>query len=564
MELVHALHLDCEATQVAKAIQLLSAFIFHEVGGHPLTSGLIHFLAILGINANTRRLRLAPDYSYILAGVVYCTRVIAVEALLPAAQREHQGKPARLHFLRQRRSFLVDGSYSPFSAMISLLAYAKHITLSGSNAATTLWSKDQRILYFCGRPIVIDRFKAMVAGVLAAAEAALWGELLMVAGPGDRFSVPLQDMEDNPTDTTRGYSFLIPPGNGLAGGLPWAVQRLMDSVRGRKMRTHGQWHHPAVQAYIRQTNAFLEALFFLTHLTAGQPARGTEIGSARFRNGYMQDRNIFIIDGQLAFVSRYNKTQSQWDKPKVIPRFLPWPVGQLLAVYLAYVCPLREHLLGHVLGQPQSDYLWSNSMGPWDTERFSRVLQRETGIWLGCRLGMLEYRHAAITIGREFVGQDFAHNTQPGAGEGAVEEPEVELEGGLDLQAGRTERIGLQSYGVAIDIVQHLSARSVQFFRALSTQWHLFLGLPSTLPTPKGSAGVAEQRLKRPQLSDLVPSAACPGAELNKTPTCLHPPKRRRDSPAPEPSPASLQVAVEKALSQSNASYRSEEQRAAL
>jgi hypothetical protein len=81
---------------------------------------------------------------------------------------------------------------------------------------------------------------------------------------------------------------------------------------------------------------------------------------------------------------------------------------------------------------------------------------------------MLNYQHASITIGREFVGKDFAYRAHPGASKEAIEEPKVELEGGLNLQAGRTERISLQSYSVAIDIVQHLSDRSVQFFRALS------------------------------------------------------------------------------------------------
>jgi hypothetical protein len=56
----------------------------------------------------------------------------------------------------------------------------------------------------------------------------------------------------------------------------------------------------------------------------------------------------------------------------------------------------------------------------------------------------------------------------------------MELESGLDLQAGRTEKIGVQTYGVPVDIVQHLSIRSVQFFRQLSEKWHSFLELLSS------------------------------------------------------------------------------------
>ncbi|KAH8696999.1 hypothetical protein GQ44DRAFT_718575, partial [Phaeosphaeriaceae sp. PMI808] len=50
-----------------------------EIENNPFTSGLIYFLA---------RLRLAQDYSYILAGIVYCIRVLSAKILLLAAWRE--------------------------------------------------------------------------------------------------------------------------------------------------------------------------------------------------------------------------------------------------------------------------------------------------------------------------------------------------------------------------------------------------------------------------------------------------------------------------------------------
>jgi hypothetical protein len=46
-------------------------------------------------------------------------------------------------------------------------------------------------------------------------------------------------------------------------------------------------------------------------------------------------------------------------------------------------------------------------------------------------------------------------------GEEAIKELEIELKNGLDLQAGQTEKIGVQTYSVPIDIVQHLSVCSV-------------------------------------------------------------------------------------------------------
>lgn len=79
----------------------------------------------------------------------------------------------------------------------------------------------------------------------------------------------------------------------------------------------------AVRVYLRAVDRFRELLLLGVHFTSRQPARRTEITSIRFRNGFLQERNVFIIHGQVVVVTRYHKSQSQLDKPKVIPRFLP-------------------------------------------------------------------------------------------------------------------------------------------------------------------------------------------------------------------------------------------------
>ena len=86
-DFISALHLDSPASQIACLLRLFQEFIFHITGDEPFGSGLIHFLAVIGIDETTNRLREAHDYSYMLAGVVYCIRVLAVEILLSATNR---------------------------------------------------------------------------------------------------------------------------------------------------------------------------------------------------------------------------------------------------------------------------------------------------------------------------------------------------------------------------------------------------------------------------------------------------------------------------------------------
>jgi hypothetical protein len=51
-------------------------------------SAILHFLTVLRINKEMRWLREANDFSYMLAGIVYCIQVITVEIILPSEERE--------------------------------------------------------------------------------------------------------------------------------------------------------------------------------------------------------------------------------------------------------------------------------------------------------------------------------------------------------------------------------------------------------------------------------------------------------------------------------------------
>jgi hypothetical protein len=87
-------------------------------------------------------------------------------------------------------------------------------------------------------------------------------------------------------------------------------------------------------------------------------------------------------------------------------------------------------------------------------------------------LHTLDYRHAAVGIGREKVGKAFSKGYDNDVGE--VEEAEVDEEGEdiIELQNSRTTRMGVGNYAVPIDIVKHLSMRSIDAFRPLSMMWH--------------------------------------------------------------------------------------------
>jgi hypothetical protein len=84
-----------------------------------------------------------------------------------------------------------------------------------------------------------------------------------------------------------------------------------------------------------EVDAFLERLLLLIHITAGQPARGSEILSLRSVNtvnGY--HRNVFIEGRIVSTVTTYYKGYSTTRNTKIIYRYLPKEVGELLVYHL--------------------------------------------------------------------------------------------------------------------------------------------------------------------------------------------------------------------------------------
>lgn len=475
-----------DARQMQALRNFLQSLVCQTVRGDNFCSPVLHFLAVLGIDAEMGRLREANDFSFMLAGVVYCTRVIAVDAVLPSGERHVQGEEDDARFLEFRLKYLADGGFSPMSKMLSMLAYGKYIAFNHQNAGSLFWEGDNTVL-FRGWRIALADFRSMVHSVISRAEELLWDELMWAPKAG-RFTIALDDIVDDVSFTKRGFSFLDEPANGLQDTRSRMLDKMDAHPDGRKMRRGGQWQGRPVRKYLQAVDRFRELLLFCVHITGGQPGRGTEITAIRSKNGFLQDRNIFIIRGQVVVVTRYHKSASQLDKPKVIPRFLPWRVGQLMAVYLAYVQGMAQYLRSKTRGVGLSEHLWENDKGVWETDRLSRVLARQTQEHLGTKLMTLDYRHVAIFIGRKVVGEGFAKGFREEAED--VEEPEVEGDDDpLEMSAGRGGEIGANRYGVSMDVIKYLSDRTLQTFRPLSEGWHTFLELQSSGTSRKRRRG---------------------------------------------------------------------------
>jgi hypothetical protein len=210
--------------QIVALLDSLSLFLLSGTCGNVFSSGLIHFLGVLGIDPEKRRFRTAKNYSYMLAGVVYCSRVLAAAKILPAVQDSNEIDDDYEDFLETRCKYLADGSLSPMSEMLSLLAYGKHIAHSQGNTGNAYWSEDKKIFYLNGRLIVIVRFCKMAQSIITDVSQQLWS-LLWVRNIEDRFFINLVKIEDDIANIVHGMSFVIEAKNKLTSGLTWVLTR---------------------------------------------------------------------------------------------------------------------------------------------------------------------------------------------------------------------------------------------------------------------------------------------------------------------------------------------------
>jgi hypothetical protein len=96
----------------------------------------------------------------------------------------------------------------------------------------------------------------------------------------------------------------------------------------------------AAKKYISKIKSFLERLLLLVHITAGQPARGTEILSLRYCNTVNRHyRSIFIKNGLVSTVTSYHKGYNIVGSTKIIYRYLPKEVSKLVVYYLWFILP---------------------------------------------------------------------------------------------------------------------------------------------------------------------------------------------------------------------------------
>nr|GFC73079.1 hypothetical protein [Tanacetum cinerariifolium] len=272
--------------------------------------------------------------------------------------------------------FMVYGSNSPMNWILNLRSFGASIRNNTTTAGWIDWSDDGQRLVYKSMELTMNSLRWAVQDQIVTAQNQLNQLLLLPDSEPDTKArlvpvIELSSLKDSPGILTPGHSFFRDERNSAAlttGGYRYMLNRIRDSPKLHRRFFLDEktltWDPNALQAYIKLTYQFLESLLLLIHLTGGQPARGTELLTLRWRNSsYGHVRSIFADNGMLTFVTAYHKNYSASNTSRIIHRYMPPEIGELLMYYLWLVAPFLDNLTILTKGQAWESpdigsYLW--------------------------------------------------------------------------------------------------------------------------------------------------------------------------------------------------------------
>jgi hypothetical protein len=167
-------------------------------------SPVMHYLAVRGVNPQTKRFYPSFRYTPILAHMIWIIRLLILEVAvsekgwleLGLKSRKEIGAAAgavaeRIHQLR--RDQLCEGSFSPASSILSQLARGQAINRVQPSEANIYWSDDRQTVFYDGKGVAMAKVRAMCQALMVELKGLLH-ELLFCQGVP---AVPLPQLVDS-------------------------------------------------------------------------------------------------------------------------------------------------------------------------------------------------------------------------------------------------------------------------------------------------------------------------------------------------------------------------------
>ncbi len=504
-----------------RCLEVCVQLLDHKLGDQEYSSAIISGLAVLGLRGDGGWADV-ETYTPILSAVIKIARMLVLQQAYeirqdwirqciqehgPDRQRAEELAPSHyqlVHEMSDRFMTVIsgDGQPTPMDWMFDTRTYGLKIRYTSSAEGVIEWIGD-RICYSTIE-LSMGGLRQMVHGLVQTTRTRLIEELLLLpvdecgeVAAGAEALLPRINwggLRDNPVQKEMGWNFLKDPRNEFAvDGEWWLFERVFQegNIRGKFVDSGSEelrWLASGVDGYGRAVETFKEEVMMLMHITGGQPGRGPELLSIRHCNSAKGgQRNIFVEDGLMSFVTGYHKGYRMTGDVKIVHRYLPREVGELLMYYLWLVVPFWKKLKVVIDRVDEfTPFLWGQDTPAgeergmtgvekkWTSDRLRRILQRESTGRIGVRLGISSWRHIAIGIGRRYLRANFGDSADDG------EEVGEEDDDAWDRQAGHSTEVAGMLYARWLMEAPLETQGRRQQFRTISQSWHRFLGFASS------------------------------------------------------------------------------------
>lgn len=368
----------------------------HQLLDSEFESGLISALAVHGLDTDSNGWAEAKLCTPKLSAIVTFSRALVVYIAwyirqmdiregvgsgLTEAEAQHNARGIFPQVQEMVRKFMclvsLDGKPTPLDRILHMRTFGMRIAFITKSEARVSWKGNHNEVSIDQVHFSMGELRTVVHGLHEACRDRLVKQLMFLEGEELLPPLHLKSLFDNPAELVEGWSFLQDTRNVEAFQVvereSWLWKRMVgeENIRSQLLRGSHQegttsdqnlsFNMVRVEEYFRAVRQFKEELIVLCHLTAGAPARGPELISVMHENGQdsRAQRGIFIDDGQVEMVIPYHKGYSLSQRVKIIHRYLPQEVGELVVFYLWLVEPFLQHLQQLTTGQVEfSSHLW--------------------------------------------------------------------------------------------------------------------------------------------------------------------------------------------------------------
>jgi len=213
---------------------------------------------------------------------------------------------------------------TPFGFLIELMHFAASVAGESGALPQISWlGVDGMALAIHGKRVELRQLRGLCSSLLKKARFQLDSRVKMGLNGLDW---NMYEAEDDLTNIRDGYSFVSSSNGGFLKDTRWLLHGFMANETTRSFFTKGingrviLWKKKQCLEWLGRCRKLQETLVVLCHLLGGQPARGSELATLRWRNSVEEQRGVYWVNGTVMLLAMYSKMRSITRRNRLIPR----------------------------------------------------------------------------------------------------------------------------------------------------------------------------------------------------------------------------------------------------